>query len=452
MQIIKLPDGAKRILEVLQSFGQEAFVVGGCVRDSLLGKTPHDWDICTSASPDEVCLYFKNEKVVKTGIKHGTVSVILHDGVYEVTTYRVDGKYSDHRRPDSVIFTKSLPEDLSRRDFTINAMAFKEDCLVDLFGGEEDLKNKIISCVGDPDARFNEDALRMLRAMRFASVYGFSIAECTADSIHRNKYLLRHIAAERIQVELCKLLSGEGVLDILLEFSDVISTIIPEISPCIGFDQNNRFHRYTVYDHIAHAVSNYHGKDNVVNMALLLHDIGKPKCYSEDEKGGHFYGHSAPSHDISVDVLSRLRFDTKSKNNIAELVLYHDSAIEPTERVARKWLNKIGEEQLLRLLDLKMADILSHAKDTQEERIKKIELLRGIIEAVIQKEQCFQLRDMNISGNDILSLGVPEGRLVGNTLSYLLDLVISGTLPNDHIALMEEALNYIRLNGVVEND
>lgn len=448
MELIHLPDGAKYILDKLSGCGYEAYVVGGCVRDSLLGLRPNDWDICTSASPDEVCQHFSDQRVVKTGLRHGTVSIVLQDGTYEVTTFRIDGEYSDHRHPDEVVFTKNLLEDLSRRDFTINAMAYGPSGLIDFFGGQEDLKHGIISCVGNPDARFQEDALRILRALRFASTYGFSIKEETAQSIHKNRGKLSYIAAERIRVELCKLLRGEGAFEILTEFSDVISVIIPEIRPCIGFEQNNRFHQYTVYHHIARAVANYKGDDDVVNISLLLHDIGKPQCYTEDERGGHFYGHGVPGHDISEKVLSRLRFDNKSKNSIVELVLYHDSVIEPTEKTVRRWLNKIGREQFSRLLDIRIADILAHAEGTQQSRIERYEALKGVFFDVLQKEQCFQLRDMKISGDDILSLGVPEGKKVGETLSHLLEGVIAGEISNDEEALHAAAMEYLKRGNI----
>lgn len=318
-----VPSGARTIIRGLQNEGFSAYVVGGCVRDSLLGLEPKDWDICTSAKPEEMKEYFTrcSVRTIDTGLQHGTITVDLErNGKFEVTTYRVDGNYSDSRHPDSVEFVDDIEQDLSRRDFTINAMAYNTTVIVDPFSGQEDLKNGLIRCVGNPDDRFGEDALRILRAMRFASTYGFSIEEATAKSIHKNKDKLKNIAAERIQTELCKMLCGKGILNILIEYSDVIATIIPELEPCIGFDQNNRFHEFTIYDHIAHSVANYEATDAVVNMSLLLHDIGKPCCYTEDEKGGHFYGHGVHSRDLAEKALNRLRFDNKSKNDILEQI------------------------------------------------------------------------------------------------------------------------------------
>lgn len=448
MDKIMIPHGAQEILETLQFNGYEAYVVGGCVRDSLLGVEPKDWDICTSAIPSRILYSFRDKRVIETGLKHGTVTVVMDDGQYEVTTFRVDGDYSDHRHPDSVNFTESLREDLARRDFTINAMAYSEKTgLIDPFGGAQDLKRKVISCVGNPNDRFSEDALRILRALRFASTYQFDIDNRTSKAIHSKADTLNEIAAERIRVELCKLLSGKGVLGVLTDYSDVIATIIPELRPCIGFEQNNRYHQYTVYNHIAHAVENYKGNDDVVNVALLLHDIGKPLCYTEDERGGHFHGHGVVSHDIAEVVLDRLRFDNKSKADILELVLYHDSVIEPAPRGVKRWLNKIGEVQFLRLMDIRIADILAHAVDTQQSRIERHHALVQIGKNVIEEEHCFKLKDMNINGKDLIEIGVPEGKRVGMILNALLESVISGYIPNDHDILVGCAKMLILVGG-----
>lgn len=441
MHKIVIPRGARAIVLGLRYEHHEAYVVGGCVRDSLLGLKPKDWDICTSATPEEMKEYFSrcSVRTIDTGLKHGTITVDMEkSGRFEVTTFRIDGAYSDNRRPDNVEFTDSIYKDLSRRDFTINAMAFNSAGLIDPFHGVEDLNNKIIRCVGNPDDRFQEDALRILRALRFASVYGFSIEKGTSDAIHRNRHLLNNIAAERIQSELCKMICGKGVLDVLLNYSDVIATVIPEMEQCIGFDQNNKYHEYTVYNHIAHAVANYTGDDVVVKTALLLHDIGKPHCYSEDQNGGHFHGHGVFSHDIAEKVLTKLRFDNKSKSDILELVLYHDAVIEPTPRTVRRWLNKIGEKQLYRLLDIRMADILAHAKGTQESRIERCNALRDILEDIIMSNQCFTMKDLAINGRDVMDiLSIPEGKDVGVILNNILELVILEALPNDRNSIIQ---------------
>lgn len=449
MSKINIPSGAKQIINTLNDSGFEAYVVGGCVRDSILGMSPKDWDICTSATPDEMkaCLEFRT---IDTGLKHGTITVVIDNDTYEVTTFRKDGDYSDNRHPDSVEFVLSLEEDLARRDFTINAMAYNETVgLIDKFGGLNDLNHKIISCVGNPDDRFNEDALRIMRAMRFASTYEFSIQKETAQSIHSNKDMLLNIANERIQTELVRMLCGDGILNILLNFNDVITTIIPEMKPCVGFDQKNRFHQYTIYEHIAHAVSNYTGMDTSVNVALLLHDIGKPQCYSEDENGGHFHGHSVPSHEITEAVLDRLRFDNKTKREVSELVLFHDSYIDPTPKSVKKWLNKIGEERFRQLIQVKRADISAHKQGTFEARIIWCNSLLSILENVIKEKDCFTIKDLNIDGFAIMALGVSQGKIVGDILNHLLDKVINGEIKNDISDLIDEAGRYIIYGGKI---
>lgn len=446
MSSVCIPPGARAIISILEQSGFEAYVVGGCVRDSLLGLEPHDWDICTSATPDDMlhACAIHGIRVIETGLKHGTLTMCWFEDQYEVTTFRIDGEYSDGRHPDVVTFTSSLQEDLARRDFTMNAMAYNDHTgLVDPFGGEKALHNKEISCVGNPADRFQEDALRVMRALRFASTYGFSIEGNTAKAIHQFASHLNDIAVERIQVELCKLLMGESVLQILLDYNDVISVIIPEISPCIGFDQKNRYHEYTIYDHIAHAVSNYTGDDLSVKVALLLHDIGKPQCYTEDGRGGHFHGHGVPSHDIADSVTRRLRFDNKTRDEVLTLVLYHDSVIEPTHNVVRRWLNKIGEKNFRKLLHVRMADIKAHARGTQDSRIERCLALCGILEEVIEQEQCFSMKDLAIRGKDVMSFGVPEGKIVGDTLRHILDMVISGDIPNEIEAQMDVAKQYL---------
>lgn len=451
MNKISIPNGANSIILDLRYLGHEAYVVGGCVRDSLLGIEPHDWDICTSALPDEVksCLLRHNIRTVDTGLKHGTITAVLDNGEhYEITTFRLDGNYSDNRHPDSVEFVDSVITDLSRRDFTINAMAFNTAGLIDPFQGKDDLEHGIISCVGSPDDRFSEDALRILRALRFASTYQFLIEPETAKSIHKNRELLRNIAPERIHTELCKLLLGAGATKILLEYSDVIAVIIPEFLPCIGFEQNNRFHQYTVYEHIARAVGNYSGNDVAVKVALFLHDIGKPQCYTEDERGGHFYGHAVPSTDIARIVLERLRFNNKTKTEVLELIFNHDAVIEPTQRVVKRWLNKIGEDRFLQLLDVRMADIRAHAEGTQESRIDRCNSLREIAHTVLEQRQCFALKDLEIRGSDIISLGVPEGKVVGDALRHVLEAVINGELSNSKEELMRAVRQYLEVHGI----
>ena len=446
MTKMDIPAAAKRIIHLLELEGYSAYVVGGCVRDKLLNKPPHDWDICTSAKPETVCELLEQFHIrsTKTGLQHGTITA--HYGMfdYEITTFRIDGEYSDNRRPDNVEFTDNLFADLSRRDFTINAMALDADSVIyDPFNGLGDLKLGLIRCVGHPDDRFREDALRILRALRFASTYGFKIEEKTAYAIHKNKSLLKNISAERIQSEMCKMLCGPGVLDILLEYKDVMAVIIPELAPCIGFAQNNLYHIYDVYDHIAHAVANYRGNDISVKMALLLHDIGKPECYTEDEKGGHFYGHAVPSMDIAKEVMDRLKFDNKTKDEVVDLVLYHDADIHPSTRSVKRWLNKIGDDMLDKLIDIKLADNDAHSEIAQIGLPIKYQEIRMIAMEIVNTEQCFTIKDLAVNGNDIMSLGLPSGPAVGKVLKHLLDKVLDDELENERKALMTEAAYYI---------
>lgn len=435
---IEIPDGASAILDKLHAAGYEAYVVGGCVRDSLLGREPKDWDICTSATPAEVETLFADHDVIETGMKRGTVTVLERNVPYEVTTFRKDGDYSDGRHPDSVEFVSNIAEDLARRDFTVNAMAYsKEAGLIDPYGGLRDLERKVISCVGSPDERFGEDALRLLRAIRFAANHSFIIAPETEASIHRNVGLLMNVSAERIASELCKTLLGDGVLQMLLEYKDVFCAIIPELSFCVGFEQNNRFHQYTVYDHIAHAVANYTGKDVTVKLTLLLHDIGKPACYTEDERGGHFYGHADVSSQLSECALRRLRFDNQTVHDVAELIGVHDAVLDPTKRVVCRMLHKIGPEQFGRLLKIRLADIMAHAEGTQESRLRRLYDLGIIFKEVVEQEDCFSVKDLAINGDDVMSLGIPEGKMVGALLNDCLIAVMNEEIANNHDDLME---------------
>lgn len=441
MYDVLIPVAPSVILDTLHQHGFAAYVVGGCVRDSLLGRTPKDWDVCTSATPNDVERCFSGHKIVETGIQHGTVTVFIGGAGIEVTTFRTEGEYSDHRRPDNVEFVSDVTLDLSRRDFTMNAMAYSNETgLIDPFHGEESIKSKTISCVGNPDERFQEDPLRIMRAIRFASDYGFAINAHTAMSIHRNAKLLEQISAERINSELCKILRGKDVLLTLLTYWDVLTVIIPELSDCIGFDQNNRFHQYDVYEHIVHSVANYTGDDDVVNVALLLHDIGKPRCYTENETGGHFYQHQIPSYSIALDVVSRLRFDGQNQHDIAELVLFHNDSIEPTPRAVKKWLNKLGEKQFFRLMDMRLADIMAHAEGTQESKIEKRNAIVKLAHEIIASNQCFTVKDLAINGTDVMADGIPQGPMVGAALKTALDGVINDKVPNEK----QELLDYIQ--------
>ena len=439
---IKIPWGAKHILQQLNEHGFESYVVGGCVRDAILGKSPHDWDITTDATPEQVHEVLKNNIIYDTGIKHGTVTVLSCDELpYEVTTFRIDGTYSDNRHPDEVKFVKSVQLDLSRRDFTINAMAYSPATgLIDPFNGSRDLSAGIISAVGNPNDRFQEDGIRILRALRFASTYQFNIDAATAQAIHSNVNLLQIQSAERIQAELVKILLGAGCLNILLQYPDVFTTIIPELKPCLDFQQNSIWHCYNVYDHIAHSVDSYHGNDPIVKMALLFHDIGKPHCYTEDDRGGHFHGHGVISYDITATVLKRLKFSNEMQDAILPLVLHHDARIEPSRNVVNRWLNKIGDIGLQRLMDIREADVLAQSEYQREERLIKVQKIRALEQQAILDSQCFQLKDLNINGHILMEhLHLQPGKTIGLLLNNLLNAVMDGEVENEEQALLDKA-------------
>lgn len=440
---INIPDNAKVILDVLKKNGYEAFVVGGCTRDAILGLAPHDWDICTSATPDQMLECFKDFRVIETGLKHGTITVMVDVEPFEVTTYRIDGEYSDNRHPDEVIFVTDIKKDLSRRDITINAMAYNNEVgLVDFFNGYEDIQNKIIRCVGNPDDRFNEDALRIMRVLRFASTYGFTIDEKTDESLMKNKKLLHNIAVERINKELCRLLTGKGAEYILLNYKEIIGEIIPEIKPCFDFEQNNKHHIYDVYTHMIKALSYYKGDDFFVTLSLFLHDIGKPNVYFEDETGGHFHGHGSISHEIVKEILTRMRFDNETIKNVSELVLFHDSTVEPEKKHIRRWLNKIGEKQFRRLMDVRKCDVLAHSEINKEKNLKKVESILSVLDEVIEEESCFSIKDLAINGNDLIAAGIKQGPKTGEILNYLLEMVIDEKIKNEKSILLAEALKF----------
>ena len=431
-----MPKYVEKIIEHLNNAGYEAYVVGGCVRDSIMEKTPHDWDICTSAAPEVVKALFSH--TTDYGMKHGTITVFVEKEGYEITTFRAETDYSDHRHPDTVEFVTDLKSDLSRRDFTINALAYNnESQLIDMFEGLADIRNQIIRCVGNADERFKEDALRILRALRFAATLGFDIENKTSEAIHHNVHLLKYIAEERKRDELMKLLDGNYTTKILLEYSDVIAEVVPEIQLCIGFNQNNRYHCYDVYEHMVHAVEN--GITPIEKFALLIHDIGKPHCYTEDEKGGHFYGHPAISEEIAQDVVSHLKFDNDSKRTILELVKYHDIEIPVTKKSVLKWLNRLGEERTLQLMDIKLADILAHAPGTQNALIEKWKTFNRLLGEALVEGDCFSRKKLAVNGNDIKALSVSEGPEIGRIIQTLMDEVMSEQLVNEKEVLLNRA-------------
>ncbi len=437
---IKLPKAVEIAINKLKSAGHEAYIVGGCVRDALRGVEPHDYDMTTSALPEETKAIFSEYRIIETGMKHGTVTALIEGEPLEITTFRVDGTYSDHRRPEEVTFTRSLREDVARRDFTVNAMAYSpETGVMDFWGGREDLANGIIRAVGEPDRRFNEDALRIMRAARFASVLDFEIEEATAESMIRNRGLLQNISAERINVELSKLLVGDGCERILTEYAVILTEIIPELAPAIGFDQHNYQHIYDVYTHIVKAVVSCPADRNI-RMAALLHDVGKPDTFSIGADGvGHFYGHSERSVEIAENVLTRLKFDNASKSEILTLIKYHDPVIPVKRSAVGRWARRLGMDTLFKLLDLKAADNMAQAPEYID-RLKGYDEIREIANEMIAENACFSLKDLAVNGGDLIkSAGFTAGKAVGETLSALLDAVISEELPNDREILLARA-------------
>ncbi|MBQ9115878.1 MAG: HD domain-containing protein [Clostridia bacterium] len=437
---IKLPKAVEIAINKLKNAGHEAYIVGGCVRDALRGEEPHDYDMTTSALPEETKEIFSEYRIIETGMKHGTVTALIDGEPLEITTFRVDGAYTDHRRPEEVTFTRSLEEDVARRDFTVNAMAYSPDTgVMDFWGGRDDLRSGIIRAVGEPDRRFNEDALRIMRAMRFASVLDFQIDAETSDSMIRNRGLLQSISAERINVELSKLLLGDGCERILTEYAVILTEIIPELAPAIGFDQCNYHHIYDVYTHIVKAVVNC-PKDRNIRMAALMHDIGKPEVFTVGNDGvGHFYGHSERSVEIAENVLTRLKFDNDSKNEILTLIKYHDPVIPVKRAAVGRWARKLGMETLFKLLDLKAADNLAQAPEYAD-RLKGYDEIREIANEMIAENACFTLKNLAVNGGDLIKeCGYTPGKSIGETLSALLDAVISEELPNERAVLIEKA-------------
>ena len=440
----RIPEDVRAVLQSLQAAGHEAWCVGGCVRDLLLGGAPEDWDITTSALPEETMAVF-GRRAIPTGLRHGTVTVVTGRLRVEVTTYRQDGTYRDHRHPDSVSFTRSLEEDLRRRDFTVNAMALGLDGRVrDPFGGRTDLERRVLRCVGEPDRRFGEDALRIMRGLRFTAVLGFSIDPATAESIRRNRELLRDIAAERVRVELEKLLCGRAAARVLRDYPEVLGVWMPEILPMVGLDQRNPHHCYDAWEHTIHSVEAVR-PDVALRMTMLLHDLGKPSCFTVDEQGvGHFYGHPKVSRELAADILRRLKFDNCRRDLILSLVENHDRVFPRTEKGIRQALRLLGEERLRLLLEVKRADNLAQAPAYQAENQREIRRAETIMEDILQADRCFSLRQLALSGRDLTAMGI-TGPAVGRTLNALLDKVVEEELPNEPAVLLRTAAE---LNGL----
>lgn len=436
---IYIPEKISRILNKIEQAGYDAYYVGGCVRDSILGRTPSDYDISTSASPDAIKTIFDGSEdfdIAETGIKHGTVTVSCDGECAEVTTFRIDGEYIDHRRPSSVTFSENLVDDLSRRDFTINAMAYNPRTgLVDKFGGQKDLFKHKITCVGEPAVRFNEDALRIMRAMRFASVLNFRIDDITAVAMHDLRRLLQNISAERITKELDLILTGSAPAEVMTEFSDVFAIIIPEIKPSIGFDQHSRYHAYDVWTHTAYAVE-HSLADRDVRLALLLHDIAKPVCCRLDEEGvGHFKNHERAGAEMALAILHRLKYPNDVAERISQLIKYHYVTPIDDKNVVTELLAVLGEDDFFKLTEMMKGD--SRAKQSFcFERVDVLKKMQEKAREIIENNDCYTLAQLAVNGNDIISLGA-SGKKIGTVLNALLEEVIGGKVGNNRDELLK---------------
>ena len=434
-----LPKSVQLCIDTLEAAGYPAYAVGGCVRDSLLGLTPHDYDLCTAATPEQICTVFADFPLVKAGEKHGTVGVVLEHNVYEITTFRTEGDYADSRHPGWVAFVADVAQDLARRDFTVNAMAYSPARgFADPFGGQADLQKQILRAVGDPAQRFTEDALRILRGVRFAVKYGLQPEENTLEAMITLAPRLHNIAAERIFEELCKLLPLVKAND-LLTFAPILKQIIPELGATMGFEQHNVHHAYDVYTHIAH-VTEAAPPVLVMRWAALLHDIGKAETFTMDEQGqGHFYGHADKSAEMADAILRRLKAPNALRQQVVQLVKLHMVQIEPEVKQVRRWMNRLNGSgiDIEHLLSLQAADMGSKGTGKSSETGKLYQILR-LAEDIRCENACISLRDLAVNGHDLMALGF-SGKAIGQMLNALLEQVIDGTLPNEKQALLRFA-------------
>ena len=433
---ILLPEKVNTIIKTIQAAGFEAYAVGGCVRDSILGRVPDDWDITTSAKPQEIKSLFK--RTIDTGIEHGTVTVMLGKEGFEVTTYRIDGEYEDSRHPKEVTFTSNLREDLKRRDFTINAMAYNDEVgLVDIFEGIPDIERKIIRCVGDAKERFTEDALRMMRAVRFSAQLGYSIDEGTKEAIKELAPTLQRISAERIQVELVKLVTS-GNPDYLKTAYEtgITAVVLPEFDLCMKTEQNNPHHMYNVGEHTLWAMKHIKA-DKVLRLTMLFHDMGKPEAITTDEKGvHHFHGHNESSSQIAKNILRRLRFDNDTIHKVERLVYYHDYRPALTDKSVRRFVAKIGKELFPLYLLVQKADTLAQSEYKREEKLSKIKTIEEIFRGIMEREECLCLKDLAVTGKDLIDCGIKPGKEIGEILNRFLEMVIENPKLNEKEILL----------------
>lgn len=431
MITIKIPKQVNEILDKLHDSGYEAYIVGGCVRNAVLGRMPHDWDITTSAEPDEVKALF--ERTIDTGLKHGTVTVMSGKTGYEITTFRVDGDYSDGRHPDSVAFTKDLIKDLERRDFTINAMAYtKESGLIDPFDGYGDIGRGIIRAVGDPKQRFSEDALRIMRAFRFSAQLGYDIDPDTLEAAEKLAPNLKMVSAERIRSELEKILVSDNpdVLEPAWE-TGITRQFLPEFDRCMETEQNNPYHWYTVGEHILKSMR-FVRNDRVLRLTMLLHDIGKPECLTTDKKGiDHFYGHAEKSCAMAEEILRRLKYDNDTIGKVLPLIEWHDESLRMTKAGIRRAVAEVGRDMFPLLLEVKRADAMAQSDYKKEEKLETLWTLRETYRSIIKNGDCLTLKDLAVNGDDIIACGIKPGKEVGRILKKMFDDVINVPEHND---------------------
>lgn len=435
---MNLPFQIAEILSRLENFGYEAYVVGGCVRDYLMGAEPHDFDVATSAEPSETERVFSDCRVIETGIKHGTVTVLYKGNSVEITTFRVDGGYSDGRHPDAVTFTRNVENDLARRDFTMNGIAYSPKTgFVDPFNGGEDIKKGVIRCIGDPGERFGEDALRILRALRFSAVLGFEIEDKTADMIRSMRGALFKVSAERVFSEMRRMLCGKDIKRVMLEYTEIFTLIVPELGEQIGYEQDSRYHNSTLYEHTARSVEAAPETD-VMRLAMLFHDTGKPRCRTTDENGeGHYYGHAAVSAEIADKELRKLKSSNALRERVCEIVKYHDSPVDTSRRVIRRALSRHGLDAFIDIQNAHIADDTAKA-DFCRERIPKALEAIDIARVIWEEKPAMSVKDLAVSGNDLKALVPPSPRM-GEILNALFKEVTDGVLPNEKKALMERA-------------
>lgn len=421
---ILIPEKVNTIIKTLQKHGFEAYAVGGCIRDFILGRIPQDWDITTSATPEETKSLFK--KTFDTGIEHGTVTVLLEHEGFEVTTYRIDGKYEDSRHPSEVTFTRNLRDDLLRRDFTVNAMAYNEkDGLVDIFGGLEDLERKTIRCVGVAKERFSEDALRILRGVRFAAQLGFEIAEETKDGMKELAPTLQNISAERIQAELIKMLVSDRPEFLRTAWElGITAQFLPEFDDMMKTEQETPHHMYNVGEHTLHAIKNIRS-DKILRLAMLFHDMGKPEMKTVDADGtAHFKEHALKSREITKTVLKRLKFDNDTLHKVSHLVYYHDYRMPPTEKDVRRAMSRIGTDLFGAYLEVRRADVLAQSMYQREEKLKDLEMVENLYLQITKAGQCVSIKDLAVNGKDLIDAGMKPGKAIGEKLAGFLELVL----------------------------